>query len=72
VQLASGAIEKTYSYTFKELTISGIKFENVNARIGNLKESSQILLGVNEMKHLRMFFAFREGKIYVTAANAGR
>jgi hypothetical protein len=27
---------------------------------------------MNEMKHLRIYFAFKEGAIYVTAADAGR
>jgi hypothetical protein len=31
-----------------------------------------LILGMNEMKHLRLYFAFKEGAIYVTAADAGR
>lgn len=72
VYVGSGAQVQTYTYTFKELTISGIRFENVPVRLGQFGNIAQIILGMHEMKHLRMFFAFKEGRIYITDANAGR
>jgi len=69
--VGSGALVQLYAYTFKELTISGIRFENVPVHLGQFGEDKQIVLGMHEMQHLHMYFAFREGRIYVTAANAG-
>ena len=31
----------------------------------------QVVLGMHEMRHLRMYIAYNEGKIYITDANAG-
>lgn len=68
----SGKAVQTYSYTFKTLTVGGISFENVPARLGRFEGGAQIVLGMNELKHLHLYFAFKEGAIYVTAADAGR
>ena len=70
--MGTGARIQTYTYTFKELVISGIRFENVPVRLGDFDGQAQVVLGMNEMKHLRLYFAFKEGVIYVTDANAGR
>ncbi len=72
VYTASGEEVETYSYTFKSLTISGIGFTNVPVLLGKFAESAQIILGMNELKHLHIYFSFREGFIYVTGADAGR
>jgi predicted aspartyl protease len=71
LQVANGGIVDSYSYTFKVLTIAGIKFENVPVRLSTL-EGSQMLLGMNEIKHLRLYFASKDGMIHITAADAGR
>lgn len=72
VTVGSGGRVETYKYTFKELVISGIRFENVPVRLGTFGRTAKLILGMNEMKHLHLYFAFKEGRIYVTAANAGR
>lgn len=72
VMVGTGTRVKTYKYTFKELVISGIRFENVPVLLGDFGDTAQVILGMNEMKHLHLYFAFKEGRIYVTAANAGR
>ena len=72
VIVGSGATIETYRYVFSELKISGIRFENVPVLLGNFDRSAQVLLGMNEMSKLRIYFAFKEGAIYVTAADAGR
>lgn len=69
--VGSGARVPVYAYTFKELTISGIRFENVPVHLGQFGDVAQVVLGMHEMKHLHMYFAFKEGRIYITAADAG-
>ena len=69
--VANGGLVDSYSYTFNSLTIAGIKFENVPVRIAKL-EGSKMLLGMNELKHLRIYFASKDGMIHITAADAGR
>lgn len=71
VYVGSGAQVQTYKYVFRELTISGIRFENVPVLLGDFGNTAQVILGMHEMKQLHIYFAFKEGKIYVTAANAG-
>jgi predicted aspartyl protease len=68
--LPSGKIVDLYSYTFKALTISGIRFENVPVHIGEFDEA-ELILGMNELKHLHLYFAFKDKMIHVTAAEAG-
>ncbi len=72
VFVGSGARIPTWRYTFKELVISGIRFQNIPVLLGDFKGGAAVTLGMNEMKHLRIYFAFKEGAIYVTAADAGR
>jgi|GEM_PF-4361409 len=72
VNVGSGARIKVYRYVFPELKISGIRFENVPVLLGDFDRSAHVVLGMNEMSKLRIFFAFKEGAIYVTAANAGQ
>lgn len=69
--VANGGIVESYSYRFNTLTIAGIKFENVPVRLAKL-EGSQMLLGMNELKKLRLYFASKDGMIHITAADAGR
>ncbi|MBP6013861.1 MAG: aspartyl protease family protein [Alphaproteobacteria bacterium] len=69
---ASGASIDSYKYTIKSLTISGIRFENVPIRLSKFDDKSQILLGMNELKHLRIYFSFGEGLVHITAADAKR
>ncbi len=70
--IGSGARIKVYRYVFPELKISGIRFENVPVMLGDFDRSAHVVLGMNEMSKLRIYFAFKEGAIYVTAADAGR
>jgi predicted aspartyl protease len=68
----TGTTVPIYRMRFRELTISGIRFENVPVLLGQFGDFEQLVLGMPQISQLRMFFAFKEGKIYVTAANAGR
>jgi predicted aspartyl protease len=69
--VGNGGLIETYSYTFSTLTIAGIKFENVPVRLAKL-EGKQMLLGMRQLKHLRIYFAPRDGMIHITAADATR
>jgi clan AA aspartic protease (TIGR02281 family) len=69
---ANGEARDAYKYTFKSLTISGIKFENVPVRLAKLDNTAQVLFGMNELKKLRLYFAFNDGMIHITAADARR
>jgi predicted aspartyl protease len=68
---ANGGGSDSYSYTFSTLTIAGIKFENVPIRLSKL-ENKEMLLGMHELRHLRLYFASKDGMIHVTAADAKR
>jgi len=75
--VASGASVSTFKYTFKSLTISGIEFHDVPVYVGNfsggaVEGDANMILGMNEMQHLHLFFAFKEGVIYATAARTGK
>jgi predicted aspartyl protease len=72
VYVAGGDAVETFQYTFPVLTISGIRFDNVTVLIGEFGDTSEMILGMHEMKKLHLFFAFKEGVIYATAADAGR
>jgi predicted aspartyl protease len=45
-RLPSGKTVDLYSYTFKTLTISGIRFENVTVHLGKFDETD-LILGMN-------------------------
>ena len=72
VRVGGGGTVDTYSYTFKTLTIAGIKFENVPILLGKFDEDSKLILGMHQMRHLHIYFSFAEGLIHVTAADAGK
>jgi clan AA aspartic protease (TIGR02281 family) len=67
---ANGNAVDAYKYTFKSLSISGIKFENVPVILADLNEEAKVLLGMNELKKLHLYFAFKDGMIHITAADA--
>lgn len=69
--LPSGNVVELYKYTFKSLTVSGIRFENVPVHLGKF-DDADLVIGMRELRHLRLFFAFKDGMIHVTAADAKR
>ncbi len=70
---ASGAALDTYSVTLKSLTMSGITFENIPVRLAEFEgDGPQVVLGMSQIKHLRLYIAYKEGLIHVTAADATR
>lgn len=73
IKLPSGRTADTYGYTFKSLSVSGVTFENVPAHLVDLQSGAgQLILGMNELRHLHLYIATKEKMIYVTAADAGR
>lgn len=71
VHLPSGKSVDIYKYLFKTLTISGIRFDNVTVHLGDF-DDTDLVLGMNEIKKLRLYMAFKDQMIHVTAADAGR
>jgi len=69
--LPSGNTVDLYGYTFKTLTVSGIRFEKVPVGMGKF-DDSDLILGMHELKHLHLYFAFKDAMIHITAADAGR
>ena len=69
--VANGGTVENYSYTFKKLTIAGVTLENVPVLLSKFDGDSQVLLGMHEMRHLHLYIAYKEGRIYITAADAG-
>ena len=58
-----------YRYTFDELYISGLRFENVPVLLLDV-DDYDIELGMHELKYLHLYFAFAEGKVYAAVNEA--
>jgi hypothetical protein len=71
IVMPSGKKVTTYAYTFGALTLSGIRFENVPIELGDF-DHAELVLGMHELRHLRLYFAFKSGVVYATAADAGQ
>jgi predicted aspartyl protease len=69
--LPSGKKIPLYRYTFKSLTMSGIRFESVPVYLGEF-DDTDLILGMNELKKLHLYFAFKDQMIHITAADAGK
>ena len=70
----SGALLDQYMYTFGSLTLSGVHFENVPVLILPIDApwGPDLTLGMNELRHLRLYFSLKDRMVHITAANAGR
>ncbi len=73
-RVGSGKLVETFQYTFDKLEIAGVTFENVPVAIGPFEDGGDIdvILGMHQMRHLRLYFAFRDRLVHITAADAGR
>jgi predicted aspartyl protease len=69
--LPSGKTVKMYDYTFKSLTISGFHFDSVEVVLTD-DDLGGLTLGMSELKHLHLYFSFKEEMLYVTTASARR
>jgi predicted aspartyl protease len=69
--LPSGKTSKTYNYTFKSLTISGFVFTDVEVVLDDA-DGATLTLGMHELKHLHLYFAFKEKMLYATTADVRR
>lgn len=69
--VANGGTVQNFSYTFKKLTVAGVTFENVPVLLSKFDGDKDVLLGMHELRHLHLYFAFKEGRIYITSADAG-
>jgi predicted aspartyl protease len=70
LMLPSGKTVKTYDYTFKTLTISGFHFSDVEVVL--TEDTGGLTLGMSELKHLRLYFSFKEELLFATTADAHR
>lgn len=68
-----------YSYPFKTLEIGGIRIDNPmvvmhrawdNGASRRFQSRPQLILGVSVMRHLRLYIAYKEKKMYFTSAEA--
>ena len=68
--LPTGKVVKMYDYTFKNLTVSGFHFSNVEVVL--TEDTGGLTLGMSELKHLRLYFSFKEELLFATTADATR
>lgn len=71
----SGGEVKSYSYPFKTLTMGGVTADNPRIRLSegrNFLENdfASLLLGMDVLRQLHLYIAYREGKLYITGADA--
>jgi Aspartyl protease len=63
----AGATIESWSYVFKELTLSGVRFQNLPVLIADLP-AAEVTLGQAQLRTLNLHFAFAEGRVYVSEA----
>lgn len=63
---------RLYSYPFKTLSLEGVTVFNPQIKIGEeiLKGQSRLVLGMNILKQLHIYIAYKEQKLYATARDA--
>jgi lipoprotein NlpI len=62
----SGALLRTYRRTFQTLDLGGVKFQNVPIALAEFR-GPELILGMHELRFMRLYLAYRERKLYVTA-----
>jgi predicted aspartyl protease len=67
--LPGGNLAHFYRAMVNKLSVSGIQFENVPVELADL-DDTRLILGMNELKRLHLYFAFKMHTIYATAADA--
>lgn len=67
--LPGGKLAQFHRATVKKLSVSGIQFENVPVELAQL-DDTRLILGMNELKRLHLYFAFKRKTIYATGADA--
>jgi hypothetical protein len=68
---ATGSSRDNYRTKFRSLDFSGVSVSNPVIRVTDLGDR-ELILGMNHLSMLRVYFAFGEKVMYVTAADAGR
>ncbi|MBV9045141.1 MAG: aspartyl protease family protein [Alphaproteobacteria bacterium] len=73
--MGEGRYGTSYSYPFRALTFGGIAVNNPNLRLlsrsdTHLGGSTRLLLGIDIIRHLHMYVAYRQKRLVVTAASA--
>ena len=71
----NGQADEVFTYPFKTINIGGITVSKPHIEIVSRKVMNDldfdILLGVGVMRQLHMYIAYKEKKLYLTAAQAG-
>jgi predicted aspartyl protease len=68
---ATGSIRDDYRTKFRSLDFSGVAVSNPVIRVSDL-DGREMILGMNHLSMLRVYFAFAEKVMYVTPAGSGR
>jgi predicted aspartyl protease len=69
-------LEGSYGYTFKGLTFGGVTVTNPKIRLDPYArtqisaQSRQMIIGMNVLRQLHLYIAYRERMLYVTGASA--
>jgi len=63
---------RAYSYPFKTLTMQGLTVNNPAIRLAHESDThvDQMILGMDVLRQLHLYIAYRERRLYVSAANA--
>jgi predicted aspartyl protease len=75
VSLARESGEPGYRYPFKSMTFQDVQVSNpdvmlISDDVSRMREMPPVLLGMNVLRQLHIYIAYKERKIYATAASA--
>lgn len=65
---ATGSLRDSYTKQFKTLDFGGVTVHNPKMEVVDFGER-EIILGMNYLSQLRLYFAYGEKKLYITAAD---
>ncbi len=68
--LMGGGEARSYSASVKTLSVSGIRFDNVPVELAEM-DDVRVILGMNELRRLHLYFNFKGHTIYATPADEG-
>jgi predicted aspartyl protease len=71
----SGGQVKAYTYPFQALTVGGVSVTSPRIKLSEGRnflgdDSASLLLGMDVLRHLHLYFAYHEQKLYATAVDA--
>jgi Aspartyl protease len=73
--VVSSSDTKIYSHTFDNLSFDGVTIANLKVKIYSdsvvHERLPQVTIGMNVLRHLHIYIAYRENKLYITPAGSG-